>query len=303
MPRSIADLTLSFGLVSIPVKVYAATDSKDGISFNMIHQACGSRVKQQLVCIKEDVVVERSELVKGFEFSPGQYVIFAPEELKELETATTHLVDIVGFVPAGSIDPVYFEKAYYLAPDKRGDKPYKLLLEGMKQTKRCALARWTWRGKSYTVQVRPSLQGEGLVLQQLLYASEVRSFNDLKIPEGEVSEKELDLAATLIEQIAQEFDPAEYKDDFKDRIEAAIEQKIQGKQITVSEEPEAAGGAQVIDLMEALRASIAKKAPAAKVDTSVAGAAASSGKTRKSPKKAETAAAAPAKKTARKTSK
>ncbi|MEN3292331.1 MAG: end-binding protein Ku [Burkholderiales bacterium] len=294
MPRSIADLTLSFGLVSIPVKVYAATDSKDGISFNLIHKDCGSRVKQQLVCIKEDVVVERSDLVKGFEFSPGQYVIFTPEELKELENATTHLVDIVGFVPAGSIDPVYFEKAYYLAPDKRGDKPYKLLLEGMKQTNRCALARWTWRGKSYTVQVRPSVEG-GLVLQQLLYANEVRSFNELKIPEGEVSQKELDLAATLIEQIAQEFDPSEYKDDFKYRIEAAIEQKIQGKQITVSEEPEAAGGAQVIDLMEALRASIAKKAPASATP--------GAGKARKSPKKAETAAAPPAKKTARKTGK
>jgi DNA end-binding protein Ku len=294
MPRSIADLTLSFGLVSIPVKVYAATDSKDGISFNLIHKDCGSRVKQKLVCIKEDVVVERSDLVKGFEFSPGQYVIFTPEELKELENATTHLVDIVGFVPAGSIDPVYFEKAYYLAPDKRGDKPYKLLLEGMKQTNRCALARWTWRGKSYTVQVRPSVEG-GLVLQQLLYANEVRSFNELKIPEGEVSQKELDLAATLIEQIAQEFDPSEYKDDFKYRIEAAIEQKIQGKQITVSEEPEAAGGAQVIDLMEALRASIAKKAPASATPAAA--------KARKSPKKAETAAAPPAKKTARKTGK
>jgi DNA end-binding protein Ku len=302
MPRSIADLTLSFGLVSIPVKVYAATDSKDGISFNLIHKDCGSRVKQQLVCIKEEVVVERSDLVKGFEFSPGQYVIFAPEELKELENATTHLVDIVGFVPAGSIDPVYFEKAYYLAPDKRGDKPYKLLLEGMKQTNRCALARWTWRGKSYTVQVRPSLEG-GLVLQQLLYATEVRSFNELKIPEGEVSEKELDLAATLIEQIAQEFDPGEYKDDFKYRIEAAIEQKIQGKQITISEEPEAGGGAQVIDLMEALRASIAKKTPAANKGTTAVSASAAAGKARKSPKKAETAAAPPAKKTARKTGK
>lgn len=292
MPRSIADLTLSFGLVSIPVKVYAATESKDAVSFNLIH-TCGSRIKQQLVCIKEDIVVQRSELVKGFEFAPGQYVTFTPEELKELETAGTHLVDIVGFVPAGSIDPVYFEKAYYLAPDKRGDKPYKLLLEGMKATDRHALARWTWRGKSYTVQVRPSLEG-GLVLQQLLYADEVRSFKELNIPSGDVPKKELDLAVMLIEQIAQDFDPNEYQNDFKYRIEAAIEQKIEGKEVTVAEEPEKAGGGQVIDLMEALRASLAKKKPG--------GEAAPATKARKSAKKAEPKAA-PAKKTTRKSGK
>ncbi|HYC43340.1 MAG TPA: Ku protein [Noviherbaspirillum sp.] len=297
MPRAIADLTLSFGLVSIPVKVYAATEAKESIHFNMIHKGCGSRIKQQLVCIKEDVVVERKDLVKGYEFSPGQYVIFTQEELKELEEAGTHLIDIVGFVPAGSVDPVYYEKAYYLAPDKRGDKPYLLLLEAMQKTNRAALARWTWKGKSYTVQVRPSLEG-GLVLQQLLYAEEVRSFKDLKLPEGKISDKELDMAVMLVEQIATDFDPEQFQNDFKYRLEAAIEQKIEGQEITIQDEPEVGGSAQVIDLMEALRASLAGKVP-----KSAAVAPAKTPARKAAKKAADAPKPAPAKKTARKSSK
>ncbi|MFC3110351.1 Ku protein, partial [Undibacterium arcticum] len=221
-------------------------------------KACGSRLKQQYICIKEQVVVEREDMDKGYEFTHEQYVVFTAEELKALQEKGTHTVDIVAFVPAGSIDPIYYDKAYYLAPDKRGDRPYKLLLEGMLKTNRCALARWAWRGKSYTVQVRPSLEG-GLVLQQLLYGDEVRSMKDLGIPETEVKPSELELAIMLIEQSAQDtFDPAEYEDEEKKRIEAAIDQKIAGKEVTVSEEPEKGGG-KVIDLMEALRASLAKK--------------------------------------------
>jgi DNA end-binding protein Ku len=262
--RSIADLSLSFGLVSIPVKVYPATQSKDAISFNLLHKACGSRLKQQYICIKEQVVVERSEMIKGYEFAKDQYVSFNPEELKVLEEKGTHTVDIVGFIPEGAIDPIYFDKAYYLAPDKRGDKPYTLLYEGMRQTNRCALARWAWRGKSYTVQVRPSPEG-GLVLQQLLYAKEVRSMKELGVSLTDVKKPELELAVQLIEQITQDtFDPNEYEDEVMKRIEAAVDAKIEGKEITVSEEPEQ-GGAQVIDLMEALRQSLASKgAPAAK---------------------------------------
>lgn len=263
MPRSLADLSLSFGLVSIPVKIYPATESKGGApSFNFLHATCGSRLRQQYVCIKEDVVVERSEMVKGYEFAKDQYVIFTPEELKLLQEPATHSVDIVAFVPDDAIDPIYYDKAYYLAPDKRGDRPYRLLLEGMLKTGRVALARWAWRGKSYTVQVRPSPEG-GLVLQQLLYADEVRSMKDLSLPETEVKKAELDLAVSLIEQISQDsYDPTEYKDEEKERVEAAVEEKVKGHEITVAEEPQHGGG-QVIDLMEALRASLGKKgAPA-----------------------------------------
>lgn len=298
MPRAIADLTLSFGLVSIPVKVYAATEAKESIHFNMIHKGCGSRIKQQLVCIKEEVVVERKDLVKGYEFAPGQYVIFTPEELKELEEAGTHLIEIVGFIPESSVDPVYYEKAYYLAPGKRGDKPYLLLLEAMRRTGRTALARWTWKGKSYTVQVRPSLEG-GLVLQQLLYADEVRSFKDLDMPQGTLTDKELDLAVMLVDQISTDFHPDQYQNDFKYRLESAIEQKIEGQEITVTEEPDLGASAQVIDLMEALRASLAGKVPKA-----VGKAVATSAKpARKAAKKVGSTPSVPAKKAARKSTK
>lgn len=256
--RSLADLSLSFGLVSIPVKLYSATQSKEGVSFNLIHRQCGSRLRQQYTCIRENVVVPREDMVKGYQFSKDQYVIFEPDELKALEEKGTHSIDIVAFVPAGSIDPIYYDKAYYLAPDKRGDRPYTLLLEGMKQTGRVALARWAWRGKSYTVQVRPSPKG-GLVLQQLLYADEVRSMDELKIPDTDVKKPELALAVQLIDQIARDsFDPREYEDEVKKRMEAAVEQKVAGHEITVSDEPAAEGGT-VIDLMAALKASLAKK--------------------------------------------
>lgn len=260
MARSIADLSLSFGLVSIPVKVYSAVEASEGIHFNLLHKACGSRLKQQYKCVKEDVVVERADMVKGYEFAKEQYVIFTDEELKQLEEKGTHTVDIVAFVPQAAIDPMFYEKAYYLAPDKRGARPYTLLLEGMRQAGRCALARWASKGKQHVVQVRPT--ADGLVLQQLRYADEVRSMKDLNIETTDVKQSELDLALQLIGQIAaDEYDPKAYRDEVKERVEAAVEQKIAGQQITTSEEPER-GGAQVIDLMEALRASLAGKGKA-----------------------------------------
>src|SRR5438067_2907407 len=258
--RSIASLSVSFGLVSIPVKVYSATEASRAISFNMLHKACGSRVKQQYVCIKEDVIVPREEMVKGYEFAKDQYVMFTPEELKALEEAGTNTADIAEFVPLDSVDPVYFDKAYYLAPDKGGAKPYALLTRALRESKRCALGRWAARGKQYIVMIRPVENGEmsGLVMQQLLYAAEVRSIKDIEIPKTEVRDAELKLAQQLIEQQASDtVEPAVYKDEVSERIEAAIEKKVQGQEITMVEAP--APGAQVIDLMEALRASLEKK--------------------------------------------
>jgi DNA end-binding protein Ku len=267
--RSIASLSLTFGLVSIPVKVFPATESSGGIRFNLLHKACGSRLKQQYVCLKESVPVERADMVKGYEFEKDRYVMFTPEELGALEDKSEHTINIVSFIPTSAIDPIYYDKAYYLAPDKRGAKPYNLLVEAMRETGRCALATWVWRGKQYVVQVR--IGGEGLVLQQLLYASEVRSMKDLEIEKTEVKKPELTLALQLIDQISEDsYDPTAYKDEEKQRIEAAIDEKIAGKQIAVSVEPEP-GGAQVIDLMDALRASLEKKkaskAPAAVATT------------------------------------
>jgi DNA end-binding protein Ku len=270
--RSIASLTLSFGLVSIPVKVYSATESAASIRFNMLSKD-GARLKQQYV--REDdrsVVVERTEMVKGYEFEKDRYVLFTPEELKALEEGATHSIDIVAFIPEKAVDPLFYDKAYFLAPDKRGGKPYALLMEAMRQSGRCALATWAWKGKQYVVQVRPA--EDGLVLQQLLYADEVRSLKDLGIEKVEVSSAELKLALQLIEQIAADsYEPAQYEDEEKKRILAAIDQKIAGKQIVAAAHPEDEAGGQVIDLMAALQASLGK-ARKAKPDVAPAKAAA-----------------------------
>ena len=285
--RSIGSLTISFGLVAIPVKLYSATEASRTISFNLLHKDCGSRLRQQYFCAKEDVPVAREDMVKGYEFAKDQYVMFTPEEMKALEEVGTHAADISEFVPIAAVDPVYFDKAYYLAPDKGGAKPYALFAKALRESKRCALGRWATRGKQYIVMVRPV--EDGLVMQQLLYSDEVRSIKDIDIPATDVRNGELKLAKQLIEQQSSDrFNPAEYTDDVRVRIEAAIQKKVEGQEITVADAPE--GGAQVIDLMEALRASLEKKGGTPK--------AADESKARKPAKRAERAepaAAAPRK--------
>ena len=256
--RSIGSLSISFGLVSIPVKLYTATESSRAISFNLLHKGCGSRLKQQYFCAKEDVPVRREDMVKGYEFAKDQYVVFEPEELKALEEAGTHSADIEEFVPISAVDPVYFDKAYYLAPDKGGARPYALFARALRDAKRCAIGRWSARGKQFIVMIRPVK--DGLVMQQLLYADEVRSILDIDIATADVKDVELKLAQQLIEQQASNtFDPGAYTDDVRARIEAAVQKKVDGEQITSVEMPES-GGAQIIDLMQALRASLDKKA-------------------------------------------
>src|SRR6266850_1427296 len=242
--RSIASLTISFGMVSIPVKLYSATEASKAISFNLLHKACGSRLKQQYLCVKEEVVVPREDMVKGYEFAKDQYVMFSPEELKAMEEVGTHSAEITEFVPLKTVDPVYFDKAYYLGPDKGGAKPYALLARALRESGRCALGRWAARGKQYIVMIRPVEDlVEGLVMQQLIE-----------------------------QQSSEKFDPAAYKDEVRERIEAAVQKKVEGQEITLAEAPET--GAQVIDLMEALRASLEKKPKA---------------ETRKPPKRAQQA--------------
>jgi len=289
--RSIASLTVSFGLVSIPVKLFSATEASKAISFNLLHKACGSRLKQQYLCVKEEIPVARGEMVKGYEFAKDQYVTFSPEELKAMEEAGTATADITEFVPLESVDPVYFDKAYYLAPDKGGAKPYALLTKALAESGRCALGRWAARGKQYIIMIRPV--EKGLVMQQLLYADEVRPIEEIEIPDTEVNAKELKLAQQLIEaQAADAFDPAAYKDQVRERIQTAIDRKVEGQEITFTEAAQAS--AQVIDLMEALRASLEKKSvPPSKAKATAQSAA------RKPPKRAVAEAAAPAKKKAK----
>jgi DNA end-binding protein Ku len=253
--RAIASATVSFGLVTIPVKLFPATaPAGSGISFNLLHKECGTRLKQQYICPKDEVIVPRDDMIKGYEFAKDQYVTFTAEELKALEEKATQTVDIAEFVPLDKVDPVYFDKPYYLAPDKGGEKAYHLLAEVMRDTGRCALAKYAARGKMYLVLVRPV--EEGLTMQQLLYADEVRSWKEIAMPDKPaLRDAELKLAHQLVDQIAAEtFDPTQYEDEVKKRIQADIEKKVQGKEIEVSETTEQP--AQIIDLMEALKASL-----------------------------------------------
>ncbi|MGD0491370.1 MAG: Ku protein [Steroidobacteraceae bacterium] len=284
--RSIASLTISFGLVAIPVKLYSATVSSERISFNLLRQKDGSRVKQQYIAVSDGQPVERSEMVKGYEFAKDQYVMFTAEELKALEDTTTHAIDIGQFVPLQSVDPVYFDGTYYLAPDKGGAKPYTLLATALRKAGQCAVGRWVSRGKEHIVVIRP--MEDGLAMHQLHFKEQVRDLKELGIEPAQVSEPELKLAQQLIEHLAaKRFDPNEYQDEFKGRVEAAIQKKVQGKQISLSEAPIPSTGGNVIDLMEALRASIDARGSKA----------AASLKERKEPKRAASKTAA--RKTAR----
>jgi len=294
--RSIGSLTISFGLVAIPVKLYSATQSGNAISFNLLHKGCGSRLKQQYICAKDGSIVERDDMVKGYEFAKDQYVTFAPDEIKALEEAGTHAVEISEFVPVESIDPVYFDKTYYLAPDKGAGRPYGLLTEALKQAQRAAVGRWAARGKAYIVLLRPV--GDVLTMQQLHFAADVRSSTEIDVPKADVKPAELKLAQQLIDQqTSDKFDPTAYKDELHARIEGAIQKKVEGAEISVSEIAPA-GESKVIDLMEALRASL-EKTETARTSASQLG-------PRKAPKRVEQPAPAKAEqpaKPARKASK
>jgi DNA end-binding protein Ku len=253
--RPIGSATIAFGLVSVPIKLYSASESSAGISFNWLHKKCGSRLKQQYVCAQDGDKVEKDDMVKGYEFSKGQYVLFSPEELKTMEEKSTGAIDIAEFVPAEQVDRLYLEKAYFLGPDKGGERAYRLLAEALKATKRAALGQYAARGKQYLVMVRP--MGGGLVMEQLHYADEIRSISEVELPEGEVKKAELQLAVQLVQQAASDaFRPEAYEDNVKKRMLESIQQKVEGHEITA--EPTAAPETQIIDLMEALKASLAK---------------------------------------------
>jgi DNA end-binding protein Ku len=261
--RALSTGTISFGLVSIPVKLYSATQASTGVSFHLLHAKCGTRLKQQYVCPSDGEIVSRDQIIKGYEFAKEQYVTFTPEELKALEEKATQAIDIAHFIPRERVDPVYYDKAYYLGPDKGGEKAYRLLAKVMQETDRAAIARYAARGKQYIVMLRASdaaQGGVGIVMQTLLYADEVRPFSEVPIPEADVRDREVELAKQLVDQIAAEtFNPNEYEDDVRKRIQADVDRKIAGKEIATSPEPAETG--RVIDLMEALKASLGGKRP------------------------------------------
>lgn len=260
MARAMASAQIAFGLVSIPVKLFSAAESSEKISFNMIHGECGSRIQQQLFCPKDERTIDRTETVKGYEFSKGQYVLFSEEELKAMEEKATQQIEITEFVKAELIDPIYFAKAYYMGPDKGGSRAYSLLSQALQETGRWAVAKYAARGKGYLTVIRPL--GKGLVMQQLFYPNEIRSIDEIDLGDTEVRENELKMAIQLAEMGAvDEFHPENYRDEVAERVRSLIQRKIEGEEITslLTEEPKA----EVIDLMEALRKSLGG-APAGK---------------------------------------
>jgi DNA end-binding protein Ku len=298
--RSFASGTISFGLVTIPVKLYSTGESSSGIQLNMLHRKCGSRLKQQYICPTDDQVVGRDEMVKGYEYAKGQYVLFSDEELKALTPEPTNAIEITEFVPAEQVDPVYFEKSTYLGPDKGGDRPYRLLSQAMRETGRAAVARYAARGKDYLVLLRP--YQEGLIMQQLRYEDEIRKFTEVPVAPAEVKEPELRLAMQLIEQIAtEEFHPEAYEDNVRKRTRELIESKVQGEEIKAA--PPEAPRAQIVDLMEALKASLSAAQPAQAKDKSAEPIPISSRKPPKAAPRTASAASAGTSETKKKTSK
>jgi DNA end-binding protein Ku len=257
-PHSIGSGTISFGLVSIPIRIYTAASSQ-GVSFHMLHAKCGNRVRQQYICpVDNNEVVDRNQIVKGYEFAKDQFVTVGDAELRALEGEESKTIDIAEFVPLERVDPIYFEKAYFLGPDKGGDKAYRLLAEAMAKTDRVALATFIMRGKETLVLVRAALGG--LMLHTMYFADEVRDFGEIDKGEtAKVREGELDLAVKLLGELASDtFDPAKYSDEYRQRVLELVESKVQGQEV-VAAAPQRER-AQVIDLMEALRSSLAERA-------------------------------------------
>ncbi len=256
--RAIGTATISFGLVSVPVSMHSSSESKSSVSFNMLHKKCGSRLKQQYICPKDSEIVARDETVKGYEFAKDQYVILSAEELKALEEKATGMIDVVEFVPLSKVDREYLEKVYYLSPDKGGERAYRLLAAALQETGRAALGQYAARGQQHLVLLRPL--NNVLVMEQLHYADEVRSTTEVTIPDGDVKPAELALAKQLIEQTATDtFEPQKFKDTVRERVLEAIQRKVEGQDITADVAPD--GGTKIIDLMEALKASLTATKP------------------------------------------
>jgi len=278
-PHSIGSGTISFGLVSIPIRMFTAASS-ESVSFNQIHPKCGGRIRQQLLCPTCNEVVERSSLVKGYEFAKDQYVQFSEDELKALEGEASKMIDIAEFVPLSQVDPIYFEKTYYLGPDKGGEKAYRLLAEAMDKAGRVALAKFVMRGKENLVLIRAAKNG--LMLHTMYFADEVRDFGEIdKGEDAKLKPGELDLAQRLLTELSNPgFHPEQYADEYRTRVLAVVEQKVEGREVTTA--PPQAERTQVIDLMEGLKQSLGKKGAGKSGDN---GSAAEGGKVAKLEKK------------------
>ncbi len=289
--RAIGTSTIAFGLVSLPVKIYSTGESSRKVSFNMIWKERGVRVRQQYIDPSDGAVVPKEEIVKGYEFAKGQYVLFTKEELEVVEAPKSDEIEIVSFVPAESVERLFFNKAYYLGPDKGGARAYRLLSAALKEAGRVAIAKHATRGKQYIVMIRP--HQEGLLMEQLYYADEIRSFDEVPLEDGEVNEAELALARQLIDQAASDsFDPSIFQDEVREKTLELIQKKVEGQEITAA--PAEESKTKIIDLMAALRASIeedegdadSSRKPAARADKKKTGAKKPAAKKKSTRKKA-----------------
>ena len=266
--RAIGSGTISFGLVAIPVKLYSTVDSTKSVRFNYLSKD-GSRLKQQYIRASDSQVVEREDRVQGYEFAKGQYVTFSADEIKAMHVESTNAIDIAEFIPIDQVERLYIERVYYLGPDKGAARSYHLLKEALRETQRAALAKYAARGKSHLVLVRPFAtdQSSGLIMEQLKHQDELRSFDEVPLEFTEVKPDELELALTIIDQrVNQKFEPERYEDEVRAIMMDRIQRKIDGQEISVP--PEEAAEAKIIDLMEALKASVGgsgKRKPAKRV--------------------------------------
>jgi len=259
--RALSSATISFGLVSIPVKLYSAYESASQVRFNQIDKRDGARVKQQLISSKSGEPVPREEIVKGYEFAKGQYVLFTKEELKAIESVSTHTIDIIEFVKAEDVARKYLDRVYFLGADKGGARAYKLLAQGLRETGRAAIAKYSSRGKEHLVMLRP--EEDGLAMEQLHYADELRALSDVPMDDAQIKKEELQLALQLIDQAASDnFDPKKYKDEVRGRVMEMIERKVEGEDISIA--PTEQAETKIIDIMEALKASLADSATSRK---------------------------------------
>lgn len=283
--RPLRNATISFGLVSIPVRFYTATKAED-VHFNLLHESCGTRVNRKWWCPHHEKIVEADELIRGYAVTKNKFVTFTDDEIETLETDDNRALDITEFVDLSEIDPVFYEKSYFLGPGPGGGKTYKLLSSALKKQGKVAVARWVAAGKEHLVVLRPF--EHGLILHTMFYADEVRDFGSIDLEDAPVREKEVQLAETLINELTEKkFNPLQFKDEYRERLLERIRQKARGKAITPEEKPEEKKGGEVVDIMEALRRSlgggrskpaarsgkaprraVAKKKPAARTRTS-----------------------------------
>ncbi|MEX2238792.1 MAG: Ku protein [Dehalococcoidia bacterium] len=252
MPRSMWKGAISFGLVTIPIRLYTATSEKD-VRFHLLHEKCHSRIKQQRYCPTDDEVVPWNDVVRGYEVAPDEFVVMEEEDFDKVPIATTHTVDISDFVEAAEIDPIYYDSTYYVEPEEIATKPYALLREALQKTGRVAIAKVALRQKEQLATLRVGEEGV-IVMETMYYPDEIRSAEELAIPTAstKISDRELDMATSLVDMLSGPFEPEKYKDEYREALMEVIEAKAQGKQI---KKPAPAPG-KVTDLMSALRASI-----------------------------------------------